>query len=168
AIIQEFTETVGQPLPPMRHSPAQTGEVLVWYCQSNVAPFRLRPTPSLTERRRHRRKYAEGELEPERRFYFRGPEGKLKLRVHNLILFRQISDGVDDTTWLYHLRQGDYSRWFENSIKDAALAAEVKQVEERTELSPQESRALIKAAIEHYYTLPSYSGGANGRESSPP
>ena len=31
-------------------------------------------------------------------------------------------DGVDDTTWLYHLRAGDYSRWFRDAIKDDDLA----------------------------------------------
>ena len=34
----------------------------------------------------------------------------------------QIADGVDDDTWLYHLRAGDYSLWFHEGIKDDALA----------------------------------------------
>jgi len=167
-IFQEFTETLEQDAPALSSLAAQPGEVLVWHRHHAPAPLRLRPAPSHTERRRHRRKYAEGELGPDRSFYFRGPEGKLNLRVQNLILFRQIADGVDDATWLYHLRQGDYSQWFENVIKDAALAAEAKQVEELTELSPLESRALIKAAIEYHYTLPSTapSPGSSGESSA--
>jgi hypothetical protein len=145
----------------------EPGEVLVWHRYSHTAPFRLRPAPSHTDRRRHRRKYAEGELGPDRSFYFRGPEGKLNLRVQNLILFRQIADGVDDATWLYHLRRGDYSQWFSTAIKDEALAAEAKRVEELTDVSPQESRALIKAAIEHHYTLPSTSPSAGSGGGKP-
>ena len=35
-----------------------------------------------------------------------------------------MADGVDDETWLHHLRAGDYSRWFREGIKDDALADE--------------------------------------------
>jgi HAD superfamily hydrolase (TIGR01484 family) len=169
AIFQEFTETLGQRPSVVSYPAIQPGEVLVWHRYNDTAPFRLRPAPSQTDRRRHRRKYAEGELASDRSFYFRGPDEKLNLRAQNLILFRQIADGVDDATWLYHLHRGDYSQWFSNSIKDEALAAEAKRIEELTEVSPQESRALIKAAIEHHYTLPSTSpsAGSNGGESSP-
>jgi len=131
------------------------GEALVWWRYGDTGPFRLHPAQSHTQRRRHRRKYAEGELEPERSFYFRGPDGKLNLRAQNLILFQQLADGVDDATWLYHLRQGDYSRWFRESIKDEALATEAEAIESAAELSASESRAGIKAAIERRYTLPS-------------
>jgi HAD superfamily hydrolase (TIGR01484 family) len=164
AIFQEFTETLGQRPSVISNSATQPGEVLVWHRYNDTAPFRLRPALSHTDRRRHRRKYAEGELGPDRSFYFRGPEERLNLRAQNLILFRQIADGVDDATWLYHLHRGDYSQWFSNSIKDEALAAEAKRIEELAEVSPQESRALIKAAIEHHYTLPSTSpsAGSNG------
>jgi len=164
AIFQEFTETLGQPPAAISCPATQPGEVLVWHRYKGTAPFRLRPLQSHADRRRHRRKYAEGELAPDRSFYFRGPEGKLNLRAQNLILFRQIADGVDDATWLYHLRRGDYSQWFNNAIKNEALAAEARRVEERADVSAQESRALIKATIERHYTLPSTapSTGSNG------
>ena len=73
-----------------------------------------------TERRRHVRKYATGELPVENSFYFRGPEAKLNLRAQNLMSFLQIAEGVDDATWLFHLRAGDYSRWLTSVIKDEA------------------------------------------------
>ena len=57
------------------------------------------------ERERHVRKYAEGELAPDRSFYFRGPDGTLNLRAQNLIVFNQMADGIDDGTWLHHLRR---------------------------------------------------------------
>jgi hypothetical protein len=31
---------------------------------------------------------------------------------------RIMAEGVDDATWLHHLRAGDYSRWLRDSIKD--------------------------------------------------
>ena len=137
-------------------SPAavQDGEALVWRPRVDEPPFPLRIAPSKLERRRHRRKYAEGELPEERSFYFRGPEGKLKLRAQNLMLFMQMAEGVDDATWLYHLQQGDYTRWFRDKIKDEELAEEAARIERQAGLSPQESRQLIKAAIEKQYTSP--------------
>lgn len=42
--------------------------------------FVVRVEPSQTERKRHLRKYAEGSLPEDRSFYFRGPQGKLRLR----------------------------------------------------------------------------------------
>ncbi len=87
-------------------------------------------------------------------FWFRGAEGKLNLRVQNLNVFLQIAEGIDDDTWLFHLRRGDYSRWLGEGIKDKDLAAEVKQVEEDGSLSPKESRARIAKEIESRYTAP--------------
>jgi hypothetical protein len=105
------------------------------------------------ERRRHQRKYAQGELGEDKSFYFRGPEGKLNLRAQNLVLFMQLADGLDDATWLYHLARGDYSRWFGEAIKDEELAAEAAHIEAQPNPDPAESRAHIRAAIEQRYTL---------------
>ena len=130
------------------------GEVLLWNKNSGAAPSKVKIVPTLRERRRHRRKYAEGDLGPERSFYFRGPKKKLNLKAQNLILFMQIADGVDDETWDHHLRQGDYSRWFRECIKDDALAAEATRIEGNKNIAPAESRKRIKAAITERFTLP--------------
>ena len=103
-------------------------------------------------RLRHQRKYAEGKLGDDKSFFFRGPEGRLNLKAHNLDLFMQMADGIDDTTWLYHLRAGDYSRWFRESIKDAELANTTAAIEAEAGLAVAESRARIRAAIEKRYT----------------
>jgi hypothetical protein len=55
---------------------------------------------------------------------------------------------------MYHLRRGDYSHWFRESIKDESLAREVEIIEKMADISPEESRALIKAKIEKCYTVP--------------
>ncbi|HEX9440987.1 MAG TPA: hypothetical protein VF909_14980, partial [Roseiflexaceae bacterium] len=150
--IQSFGAALGQPAPAIEPAQLAAGEALVW--QPGEPPFRLRIAPPRGERKRHLRKYAEGSLGEDRSFYFRGPEGKLNLRAQNLVLFTQIAEGVDDATWLHHLRQGDYSRWFRESIKDDALADAAAQIEQQAGDDPTASRAAIKAAIEERYTAP--------------
>jgi hypothetical protein len=152
--LQEFSDLVHVPPPRSVALPAQAGWALLW-CRNSVGkPVCMRPAPGRTQRQRHRRKYAEGELPADRSFYFRGPDGKLNLRAQNLMLFMQLADGLDAVTWLYHLRRGDYARWFRDDIKDENLAAEAEGVAERTALSAAQSRKAIRALIERRYTLP--------------
>src|SRR5262249_24867781 len=154
AMFGEFCEAVGEPAPAVPEEPLEPGQALLWQRESGGVPVRLRVAPGQTERRRHTRKYAEGQLAPDRSFYFTGPEGKLKLRAQNLFLFAQLAEGIDDDTWLHHLKAGDYSRWFRERIKDDALAAEAEQIERTDGLDAAESRKQIRQAIERYYTLP--------------
>ncbi len=153
--IRDFCEAVGEPPPEMEPTTLEPLEVLAWWRRSQAPPVRIRCIPQRSERRRHSRKYAEGNLGPDRSFHFRGPEGKLNLRAQNLNLFLQLADGVDDETWMHHLRQGDYSEWFRSKIKDADLAGEAEKVEKRIDASPKDSRAAIREAVERRYTLPS-------------
>ena len=123
------------------------GEVLAW-SKGKAEPLRL--VPGKAQLRRHRRKYAAGNLAGEA-FVFRGPQGKLKLRAQNLGIFLQMAEGVDDETWMHHLGQRDYSKWFRTVIKDDGLAADAEQIEGNGGL---ESRKRIRDAIEKRYTLP--------------
>ncbi len=152
--IASFCEAIREPCPPVQAQPLVPGEAVVWDRGTEGGPFRLRIAPSEMDRRRHRRKYAEGELPPDRSFYFRGPSNRLNLRAQNLILFAQIADGIDDATWEYHLRRGDYSRWFAEGIKDEDLAEAAKRIEKRSDLSALDSRKLMRGAIEEHYTVP--------------
>jgi haloacid dehalogenase-like hydrolase/CobQ/CobB/MinD/ParA nucleotide binding domain len=127
-------------------------EALFWPIDS--APMRIKPLLGERESRRHRRKYAKGELGPEHSFYFRGADLKLNLRAHNLQAFVRLAKGLDDATWLFHLRRGDYSRWFTDIIKDSELAQEARKVERADSISPEKSRKLILDAIEQRYTAP--------------
>jgi hypothetical protein len=63
-----------------------------------------------------------------------------------------MADGVDDETWLHHLRAGDFSRWFREAIKDPELAEETAAIERRARDSASESRAGIHRAIRARYT----------------
>jgi HAD superfamily hydrolase (TIGR01484 family) len=153
-IIRVFCEAVGQTPPALTPVTLNTGEALVWSRHTGAEPVWIRSLPPRAERRRHHRKYAEGELGPDVSFYFRGPEGKLNLRAQNLKIFLQLADGVDDETWLYHLRRGEYSPWFREVIKDADLAAETEGIERMPDAPAGETRALIRGAIEKRYTAP--------------
>jgi HAD superfamily hydrolase (TIGR01484 family) len=130
------------------------GQALLWHKKDAAAPLPLMLEPSRTERRRHLRKYAEGELPPDRSFFFRGPQGKLKLRAHNLVLFMDLADGVDDDTWLFHLQRGEVSAWIRDAIKDEALAAKITVIEQGHAKNATTSRQEIRKLIEAVYTLP--------------
>lgn len=104
------------------------------------------------KQKRHVRKYAEGNLGEDKSFYFRGPQSALNLRAPNLSTFLQLAAGVDDETWLFHLRNGDYSAWFRNAIKDDALAGETSAIAHDASLSATESRSRITAAVKARYT----------------
>ena len=128
------------------------GEAAMWLRgDRRVLLFQVRQPDA--EHRRHRRKYAEGKLEPEQQFRFRGPHNKLNLRAQNLAQFVQLAEGVDAETWLHHLRQGDYSRWFREVIKDAALAERAAAIEQENPPSADRTREEVKAAIAERYTI---------------
>lgn len=156
--IATIAKVLERPAPAIDHPPAD-GEALGWALrhpggdeQDQVVRFRTaRPTG---EKQRHRRKYAEGELSDVKSFWFRGPDDRLNLRAQNLTLFVQLGDGVDDDTWLFHLRRGDYSRWIRESISDPELASRVAAVEEDAEATATDSRQRIRDAIEQRYTAP--------------
>jgi hypothetical protein len=110
------------------------------------------------KRSRQARKYAEGELAEAESFYFRGPTGKLNLRTQNLSIFKQVAQGIDDDTWLHHLRAADYSKWFRTAIKDEKLALEAAAIEKSADkLSAAESRRRIIEAVERRYMAPAKS-----------
>ena len=154
AAFEEFSEVVKQAPPQIGEVQLEPGEAILWPVATRGTPRRLKIAPSHTERRRHTRKYAEGELPPERSFYFRGPQNKLKLRAHNLILFLQMAEGVDEDTWTHHLKRGDYSDWIRHAIKDDALADQIHAFEQNDALSAEQSLRSIREAIEQRYTLP--------------
>lgn len=125
------------------------GEALFFERGAGVRKVKLR-LPKV-EHLRHKRKYSQGDL-GERGFVFRGPRGKLKLRAQNLQIFTQLAEGVDDSTWNYHLKRHDYSKWFRENIKDDSLAQEAERIESDASLSCLQSRHRIAESIERRYT----------------
>jgi hydroxymethylpyrimidine pyrophosphatase-like HAD family hydrolase len=131
----------------------EAGMVLAWLFSDPAGPHRLKVKLADSQLRRHKRKYAAGELGEDKSFYFRGSAGKLNLRAQNLNLFVQLAEGLDDETWSYHLFHGDYSRWLSEKLKDADLARIVANIESQHGLSPTESRQQVFGAIRKHYTL---------------
>ncbi len=150
--LKELAKVIGKKPPPVATDRLAPGHTLYWQVGAKSAHV-LKTEPSKSERTRHSRKYVEGNLGPYS-FFFRGPDKRLNLRAANLMLFVLMAEGVDDDTWTFHLRNGEYSRWFRDHVKDPALAAAAERVERDRLLSPQVSRAVIRQEIEKRYTLP--------------
>jgi hypothetical protein len=152
--LETFSRALGVAPPSVATGVLEAGAAIGWWYRRGTPPFLFRSIPPQAERLRHVRKYAKGELAPDRSFYFQGPEGKLNLRAQNLTTFVQLGDGVDDETWMHHLRRGDYSRWMRKAIKDEALAASVAAIETGPEQTPAQTRQRIREVIEERYTAP--------------
>jgi hypothetical protein len=151
-VIAAYCTAIGAPAPSDLPLPDEN-EVL-YYAAGDTRILRVeRPQQ---EHKRHTRKYAEGRLGLDRSFYFRGPGNALNLRAHNLMMFLEMADGIDDGTWEYHRRAGDFSRWFRQAIKDKALAREAAEIEEDRRLDPKQSRTRIAEVISRRYTVPSH------------
>jgi hydroxymethylpyrimidine pyrophosphatase-like HAD family hydrolase len=151
-IIKRIAEVRGVDIPGAA-PPEKPGDALFWSAQEGRLRLIQTQRPAV-EHRRHTRKYAEGSLSPERSFYFRGEQGKLNLRARNLLQFLELADGVDEETWEYHFRLGDYSRWFREAIKDDELADEAELLERSHDAAKAASLPRLRTAIERRYTLP--------------
>ncbi|MEO8250655.1 MAG: HAD family hydrolase [Burkholderiales bacterium] len=149
----KFAEATHQPLAWPEGLIWQPDRVVVWFLRGAEPPFPMRTERGRSERLRHRRKYAEGHLRWHS-FYFRGEGGHHNLKAQNLAVFCQIAQGIDEATWTFHLRRGDYSSWFRHAIKDEYLADEAERVERRADLTPWQSREAIRELVNARYTLP--------------
>jgi energy-coupling factor transporter ATP-binding protein EcfA2 len=150
--VEALSRAVGERppvLPPLRLGKE---EAVLWDRALPAAFQRFTVEPPRERHRRHRRKYAEGALIEEEQFVFRGPEAKLNLAAENLRTFVKIAEGVDEDTWLHHLRRGEYSRWFREAIKDEQLAEQAAAVEHEN-VTAEESRRRIRAAIQERYAV---------------
>jgi len=151
--IEAFCTATGRTAPKDAPEP-QPGQVQILTTDGRLGA--ITPVKAKEKQKRHIRKYAEGNLGKDRSFYFRGPDGALNLRAHNLATFLHMAEGVDDRTWLHHLKAGEYSRWFREAIKDDDLAAEARAVEAEASHSVAESRRRIMEIVERRYTAPAH------------
>src|SRR5262249_38725618 len=99
---------------------------------------------------RHVQQYFDGEMDPADCFYFRGPNGALNLAAGNLRTFMHLAEGVDEETWRYHLKHGDYARWFSDKILDQELAAVAEQLQHQ-DVAPNDSRNQVLEMIRKRY-----------------
>jgi hypothetical protein len=132
--------------------PERKEEVIVWQVGLGQGPITMEVIAGRSERLRHLRKYAEGDL-GNHSFYFHGPDNRLNLKAQNLVIFVQISEGLDLDTWNFHLRRGDFSSWFREKVKDDHLASETERIERRQDLQAQDARRLVCELIRARYTI---------------
>jgi len=133
-------------------APLERGEAAIAWRDPQRLAVRARVRPRRVEHQRHIRKYTEGELPPDRSFFFRGPENALNLRAANLVRFVELADGVDEATWEHHLRRGEFSAWVHEMIKDPEMAEKIRSLE-REALPAAESRRQVLDAIRRRYTV---------------
>ncbi len=128
------------------------GEAALAWLDERPRAVRFRVARRRVQHRRHVRKYTEGELPPERSFFFRGPNGALNLRAVNLTRFVELADGVDEATWAHHLARGEYSSWVRDMIKDPELGTQLAALEAAGD-TPAESRRRVLGAIRARYAV---------------
>ena len=145
-VLEEFCDAVKEPHPQIP-DPLPGDGVLVWDRERGAHAVTV--GQAKRGHRRHTRKYAEGRLGEDKSFYFRGAGCALNLRAYNLATFLQLAAGVDDETWFYHLKRGDYTAWFREAIKDEALAAEAQGIESNEDA--EDSRKKLAGAITRRY-----------------
>ena len=130
----------------------ERGEATLAWLEPTPRAVRFRVSRRRVHHRRHLRKYAEGELPPERSFFFRGPASALNLRAANLARFAELAEGVDEATWAHHLGAGEYSDWVRQMIKDPELADEIAAIE-TAGASPSESRRQVLERVRARYSV---------------
>ena len=153
-LIETLSGDFGRPCPVLPDRGPDVGEAIYWACRTDEAPVLVRVQPPQNDVKRHTRKYAQGTLGEDRSFYFKGEDGRLNIRAHNLAMFIEIGDGVDPETYLFHLRNGDFANWIRACIKDDDLADEISNVSANERLAVVEARSLVRAAIQQRYTAP--------------
>jgi hydroxymethylpyrimidine pyrophosphatase-like HAD family hydrolase/energy-coupling factor transporter ATP-binding protein EcfA2 len=130
----------------------ERGEAALAWLDGEARAVRFRVSRRRVHHRRHVRKYTEGELPPERSFFFRGPTGALNLRAANLARFVELAEGVDEATWAHHLVERDYSTWLREMIKDPELADEIAAIE-TAGAPPAESRRQTLERVRAKYAV---------------
>jgi hypothetical protein len=98
---------------------------------------------------RHKKKYATGDMDYNS-FYFRGPENKLNLKAHNLMVFTQMAAGIDEETWFYHLKRKDYSNWLRHSVHDEELASLIDEIENDEQHMAGSRQAIVDLINDRY------------------
>ncbi|MER9139643.1 HAD-IIB family hydrolase [Mesorhizobium sp. M0830] len=152
-VVKVFCKVTGIE-PPKEISSPKGERVLFWRPQKRKKFAMVKVIEPRQSLKRHSRKYAEGQLDEAGSFYFHGPDDAMNLRAHNLMIFAQMAEGIDDKTWEFHLRGGDYSKWFRQQIRDKDLARETAEAEKDETLSAEESRKRVLDAVRRRYTAP--------------
>lgn len=136
-------------LPQNAVTPLQKGQAWVWDVEAGKEPVLINTGIPEHLQQRHKKKYATGDMDYNS-FYFRGPEAKLNLKAYNLMIFTQMALGIDEDTWIFHLKRNDYSNWLRHSVHDAELAGLVEAVENDKKHFRDSRRKIVDLINERY------------------
>jgi hydroxymethylpyrimidine pyrophosphatase-like HAD family hydrolase len=148
--LTKYCELIEESPPKLPKPEKDEHRAMAWWRRDGM-PTWFTPVEPPEGLKRHKHGYLDGDMDPEDRFYFRGPDGKLNLPAQNLRIFMQLGAGVDDKTWQYHLRKGDYTRWFRDIIKDEELADRVEALRKNGSTGPDDSREQLFDFIRKKY-----------------
>jgi hypothetical protein len=169
--VAEFCRAARRAAPKIDSAPVWAGGRIFWGLDGNTGPIRARIKPAERRPAAAEARIVRGDLGRARSFFFRGPEGKLNLRASNLDMFVQLAEGLDDETWLYHLRRHDYSDWMRQAVGHAELVESVHGIETQKDASATDTRASVRKLIEEHFRLPvtppSDNGAPSGRGGNP-
>jgi HAD superfamily hydrolase (TIGR01484 family) len=84
--VLKFCQVVDEEAPPEMPGDPAEGQALYWSRKVKAPPRLFGVKLPKQARKRHTRKYAEGELGEDKSFYFRGPAGRLNLRTESQYL----------------------------------------------------------------------------------
>jgi hypothetical protein len=127
----------------------EKGEALVWETANKKEPAVIVHSTPKHLTKRHIKKYTTGDM-GYNNFYFKGPENKLNLKAYNLMVFMQLAEGVDDDTWIFHLKQHDYSKWFKNALHNEELADLTMEIEDKNHNAKSSKEEILKLISERY------------------
>jgi hydroxymethylpyrimidine pyrophosphatase-like HAD family hydrolase len=110
--------------------------VLLGGIEETESPIKFQIAPRITYHVRHQHKYLDTPVSERQAFVFHRDRSGTRQRARS---FRELSDvlaraGNDELA--AHLMNGDFSRWIADVFGDRPLAAQVREVERRFQLSP--------------------------------
>ena len=113
---------------------------LAWWRELGP-PAWIQRLPPRGEHQRHRHGYLDGDMDPEHRFYFRGPKGELNLPAQNLRIFMQSAKAWTMTRGCTICNRATTPSWFRDIIKDEQLAEKAERLSSNGDASASDRAA---------------------------
>jgi len=101
-LLQQFATRKDVASPQLNFTALDKGQALVWDISLNVQPQIITTKKFRQLNQRHIKKYATGFMDYNS-FYFTRTQDEFK--SINVLIFVQLAGGIDDETWMYHLKQ---------------------------------------------------------------